>query len=210
MPSLNASSVAAPGSQAAAAAGTAPRRSSPAAAAAADGAPSPSPPHEPRGPCILGLTGGIGMGERTPPTRNTHSQSPSPPTPTPYTPTPHTPYPQPPKGKSTVSDLFRTQAGAPVIDADAIVHQLYSAGGAAVGPVGAAFPTALVNGAIHRPSLSAAVVGDNAAMARLEGIVHPLVEAERVAALRAAAAAGARLVVLGEFEENGLVAWLVW
>lgn len=87
--------------------------------------------------------------------------------------------------------------GVPIIDADAIVHRLYAAGGAAVAPVGAAFPSAIVGGAVSRPALSAAVVGDEAAMRRLEGIVHPLVEAERVAQMAAAAAGGARLVVLG-------------
>jgi hypothetical protein len=55
----------------------------------------------------------------------------------------------------------------------------------------------VVDGAVSRPALSAAVVGNEAAMKRLEAIVHPLVEAARVAAMRAAATAGARLIVLG-------------
>jgi dephospho-CoA kinase len=89
------------------------------------------------------------------------------------------------------------QRGVPVVDADALVHRLYAQGGAAVAPVGAAFPSAIVDGAVSRPALGAAVVGDEAAMKRLEGIVHPLVEAARLAEMRAAAAKGASLIVLG-------------
>ena len=90
-----------------------------------------------------------------------------------------------------------SDCGVPVIDADAIVHRLYSPGGAAVAPVAAAFPSAVVGGAVSRPALSAVVVGIEEAMRRLEGIVHPLVEAERVSQMAQAAAGGARIVVLG-------------
>lgn len=41
-------------------------------------------------------------------------------------------------GKSTVSGMLR-EMGAPVVDADAIVHELMEPGGAAVEPVVAAF-----------------------------------------------------------------------
>jgi hypothetical protein len=67
----------------------------------------------------------------------------------------------------------------PVLCADEVVHKLYSAGGAAVAPVGAAFPSAVVDGAIDRAALSKCVVGNEAAMKQLEGVVHPLVEQER-------------------------------
>jgi dephospho-CoA kinase len=66
-----------------------------------------------------------------------------------------------------------------VLCADEVVHKLYAAGGAAVAPVGAAFPIAVVEGAIDRPALSNCVVGNEAAMKQLESIVHPLVEQER-------------------------------
>ena len=42
-------------------------------------------------------------------------------------------------GKSATAAMFAAE-GCPVYDADAEVHRLYAPGGAAVGPVGAAFP----------------------------------------------------------------------
>eukprot|EP00955_Chlamydomonas_euryale_P074018 361917-Chlamydomonas_euryale.AAC.9 len=60
-----------------------------------------------------------------------------------------------------------------------VVHELYSVGGAAVAPVAAAFPSAVSGGAVSRPALSACVVGNDAAMAQLEAIVHPLVAQRR-------------------------------
>jgi dephospho-CoA kinase len=82
-------------------------------------------------------------------------------------------------GKSTVSG-FLSARNVPVLSADEVVHKLYSVGGAAVGPVGAAFPDAVVSRGIDRAQLSKYVVGNEAAMKQLEGIVHPLVEAERL------------------------------
>ena len=78
------------------------------------------------------------------------------------------------------------------------VHELYAVGGAAVGPVGAAFPGVGVEGAVSREALSSRVVGPaNAdALRRLEALVHPLVAAARARFLADAAAAGAPLVVL--------------
>ena len=81
-------------------------------------------------------------------------------------------------GKSTTAAIFR-ELGVPVWDADAVVHALYEVGGAAVGPVGEAFPGSVVNGAIDRPALGAMVHGDHDAFGRLERIVHPLVVGDR-------------------------------
>lgn len=97
-------------------------------------------------------------------------------------------------GKSTVSG-FLSALHVPVLCADEVVHQLYAAGGAAVAPVGAAFPDAVVSDAVDRAQLSKYVVGNEAAMKQLEGIVHPLVEAERLRFVRQHAAAGAPVVV---------------
>ncbi|KAG2443489.1 hypothetical protein HXX76_001842 [Chlamydomonas incerta] len=98
-------------------------------------------------------------------------------------------------GKSTVSNMLREE-GVPVWDADATVHKLYSAGGAAVPLVEAAFPGVTAAGAIDRAALSKHVVGNEAAMKRLEGIVHPLVAADRAAFLQQFRASGQALAVL--------------
>ncbi|MGJ4951215.1 dephospho-CoA kinase [Bradyrhizobium sp. HKCCYLS20291] len=74
-------------------------------------------------------------------------------------------------GKSTTAKLF-AEAGVPVYDADATVHHVYS--GEAAPAIEAAFPGTTVDGKVDRPKLSAKVVGDPAAIRRLEAIVHPM------------------------------------
>ena len=81
-------------------------------------------------------------------------------------------------GKTATAALFRAR-GVPVWDADRAVHRLYGVGGAAVGPVGAAFPGTVRGGAVDRDALRAVVAADGAARRRLEGIVHPLVAEDR-------------------------------
>ncbi|WP_411287430.1 dephospho-CoA kinase [Phenylobacterium sp.] len=98
-------------------------------------------------------------------------------------------------GKSTTAAMFR-DAGVPVYDADAAVHALYAQGGAAVGPVGEAFPGAVKDGAVDREALRQAVLGNPAALKRLNAVVHPLVGRDRVGFFEQATAAGADLVVL--------------
>lgn len=98
-------------------------------------------------------------------------------------------------GKSTTAAMF-AEAGVPVYDADAEVHRLYAPGGAAVAPVEAAFPGVVKDGAVDRAALSARVLGDAAALKRLEAIVHPLVGATRIGFFEAAKAKGADMVVL--------------
>ena len=95
-------------------------------------------------------------------------------------------------GKSTAARFF-AEAGIPVHDADAAVHRLYA--GEAVAPIEAAFP-GTTNGGVDRDKLAAAVVGDPAAIKRLEAIVHPLVRAASERFLKQAQAQGARVVVL--------------
>ncbi len=86
-------------------------------------------------------------------------------------------------GKSTVAAMFR-RLRVPVFDADAVVHALQGPGGAALPAVAAAFPGTVRDGALDRAALGAAVFGDDAALKRLEAIVHPLVGAARTAFLR--------------------------
>jgi dephospho-CoA kinase len=73
-------------------------------------------------------------------------------------------------GKSTAARAFR-RLGVPVFDADAAVHALQAKGGRAV-------------------------LGDPAALGRLEAIVHPLVRREQERFLARWRGRGARLVVL--------------
>ena len=98
-------------------------------------------------------------------------------------------------GKSTTTAMFAAQ-GAVVWNADDAVHALYAPGGAAVGPIGEAFPGAVVDGAVDRGRLAEALGRDETAFRRLEAIVHPLVAAGRQADLEAARASGVRLAVL--------------
>jgi dephospho-CoA kinase len=96
-------------------------------------------------------------------------------------------------GKSTTAKLF-AEAGVPVYDADAAVHQLYE--GEAAPAIEAAFPGTTVNGKVDRPKLSARVVHDPAAIKQLEQIVHPMLGASRQKFFADAEAAKAPIVVL--------------
>lgn len=95
-------------------------------------------------------------------------------------------------GKSTTSAMFAAE-GIPVWDADAVVHKLYAKGGAAVAPIGAVHPEAIVDGAVSRPALKAVIAANPAALTGIEAIIHPLVAADRAAFI---AASDADLIVL--------------
>jgi dephospho-CoA kinase len=80
-------------------------------------------------------------------------------------------------GKSTAAAALRS-LGLPLFDADRIVHRLLGPGGSAVAAVRAAFPgTGARTGGIDRKLLGERVFADSAALARLEEIIHPMVEA---------------------------------
>ncbi|MET0723313.1 MAG: dephospho-CoA kinase [Tardiphaga sp.] len=96
-------------------------------------------------------------------------------------------------GKSTTAKLF-AEAGVPVYDADATVHQVYA--GEAAPLIEAAFPGTTADGQVDRAKLSAQVVGDDAAMKRLEGIVHPLLGAYHKKFLDDAERSGAPVAVV--------------
>ena len=98
-------------------------------------------------------------------------------------------------GKSATAAMF-AEEGCPVYDADAEVHRLYAKGGAAVAPVEAAFPGVEEDGAINRARLSAQVVGNNAALDPLNGIVWPLLGTARREFFRKAEEDGVAIVVL--------------
>ena len=75
-------------------------------------------------------------------------------------------------GKSETASLFAAE-GIPVFDSDATVHALYA--GPAAAMIEAAFPGSTKAGRVDRAALARQVTGDAAALARLEGLMHPLV-----------------------------------
>lgn len=77
-------------------------------------------------------------------------------------------------GKSTVAAMFR-RAGVPVFDADAEVHRLQGPGGALVAAIEALHPGTTGAAGVDRGKLGEAVLGDKAALRRLERLIHPAV-----------------------------------
>ena len=96
-------------------------------------------------------------------------------------------------GKSRTAQFF-AELGVPVHDSDAVVHGLYES--EAVPAIESAFPGTAEDGKVDRTKLAKVVLGNDAAMARLEAIVHPLVAAARHRFLADAQARGAPVVVL--------------
>ena len=85
-------------------------------------------------------------------------------------------------GKSTVAAMFAS-ASVPVFDADAAVHRLQGPAGRVVAAIESRFPGTTSDAGVNRTALAEAVLGDAAAIAALEAIVHPTVAEERAAFL---------------------------
>ena len=102
-------------------------------------------------------------------------------------------------GKSVAGGMF-VREGAALFDADAAVHRLTGPGGAAVAAVEEAFPGCAVAAPegrrIDRAALARRVLGDGAALAALEALLHPLVRVEEDRFLRRAAGRRVALAVL--------------
>ncbi len=96
-------------------------------------------------------------------------------------------------GKTTAARFF-AEEGVPVLDADAVVHQLYD--GEAVAAIEDAFPGTSRDGRVDREELSRRVVGNPEALKQLEAIVHPLVRAAQARFLADAERSGASVAVL--------------
>ncbi|RDJ09817.1 dephospho-CoA kinase [Rhizobium grahamii] len=96
-------------------------------------------------------------------------------------------------GKSTMAKLF-AEAGVPVNDSDAVVHDLYA--GEAAPLVDAAFPGTMKDGAVDRQELGRQLAGGPDGFKRLEAIVHPLVRKREVEFVERERQRGSRMVLL--------------
>jgi dephospho-CoA kinase len=99
-------------------------------------------------------------------------------------------------GKSTVAELFRAW-GATLIDADRLVRDAQAPGSPVLRAIAARFGQDLVDaaGMLDRKALRHRVMGDPAALAELNRIVHPDVLRRRAALEREARDRGDRIVV---------------
>ena len=98
-------------------------------------------------------------------------------------------------GKSTAAAILR-RMGVPVLDSDAIVHELTRPGGAAIPAITTAFPEIAAGAGIDRRALSQRAFDDPEVLRELERILHPMVRAAQARFLRLQRARGRRLVVL--------------
>lgn len=100
-------------------------------------------------------------------------------------------------GKSTVSGFFR-DAGAVVIDADALVHQLQKAGTPETQAIAdqAGRDVLDANGDIDRQVLAQKVSARQDLLPFLESVLHPAVQREEKKLIQAAVSRGDKLVVL--------------
>jgi dephospho-CoA kinase len=99
-------------------------------------------------------------------------------------------------GKSTVA-AFMAQAGAAVMDADAISRALTQAGGQAIPAILAQFGETLITpeGAMNRDAMRALVFSNPQTKRQLEAIIHPLVAQALQAQTQAAIEAGKKCLV---------------
>jgi len=99
-------------------------------------------------------------------------------------------------GKSTVAELFRAW-GATIIDADRLVREVQAPGSPVLAAIVERFGPDVLDAAeaLDRGALRRRVMGDPAALAELNRIVHPEVLRRRAALEREARARGDRIVV---------------
>jgi dephospho-CoA kinase len=107
-------------------------------------------------------------------------------------------------GKSAVADLFAA-LGVPVVDADAVAHDLSRPGRPGHEAVLAAFGPGVLapDGTLDRAALRREVFADPAARARLEAVLHPLIRSEARRSIATWAAPWGLVVVPLLFERGG-------
>jgi dephospho-CoA kinase len=99
-------------------------------------------------------------------------------------------------GKSTVVDLFR-KWGATIIDADELAREAEAPGTEVLAAIVRRFGSDVLrsDGGLDRAALRAKVMGDDAALAALNAMVHPAIQRRRAELLAAARARGDAIVV---------------
>ena len=99
-------------------------------------------------------------------------------------------------GKSTAAAQF-VACGAALVDSDVAARDAVAPGTPALTAIVRRFGAGMLrlDGTLDRPQLGRLVFSDAAARQALETIVHPAVEAARVAAVAVARAGGARVVI---------------
>lgn len=100
-------------------------------------------------------------------------------------------------GKSTIARRL-AEHGAVVVDADQLVRDVQQPGSPVLAAIAAEFGAAVLrpDGSLDRAALGALVFGDQAAIARLNAIVHPAVRAESARRFGEAFAADPSAVVV--------------
>lgn len=110
-------------------------------------------------------------------------------------------------GKSTVAALFH-ELGVPVIDSDAISHQLTQSGGAAIAAIRQSFGDDAIeaSGALNRAHMRQLIFSDPAAKLRLEAILHPLIREQMLQQIAMANSSSYLLLVIPLlFETNAFL-----
>jgi dephospho-CoA kinase len=99
-------------------------------------------------------------------------------------------------GKSSVAELFR-RWGATIIVADELVRQVQAPGSWVLQEIAARFGREVIlpDGSLDRTQLRRRVMGDRAALAQLNRIVHPAVQRRRAELLEGARVRGDRIVI---------------
>ena len=98
-------------------------------------------------------------------------------------------------GKGIVSRAL-ADAGAEVIDCDAVYHDMLAHDAALLQDLQAAFPAAFAGGALDRKALGRIAFRDAAALDRLNDVTHPHIRRRIAALLEECEARGVRLAVL--------------
>lgn len=112
-------------------------------------------------------------------------------------------------GKSTTARMF-ADAGIPVWDADAAVHQLYGPDAAGSAAISSLVPQAVGPDGVDRASLRAAILSNPDLLPMINAVIHPIVADDRSRFLDNAAAVGADVVLcdIPLLFETGADRWL--